>query len=359
MPAAAQNMPTAATLADDRGTDLEVCQCSACGLVQLSTEPVPYYREVIRATAFSEEMRVFRLEQFQEFIDKYSLNGKKIIEIGCGKGEYLSLMRQCGGDVYGLEYAPASVEQCLQAGLVVSQGFVEHATQKLEHGPFDAFFILNFLEHFPDPAAALLGIGHNLADGALGLVEVPNFDMIAAKELFSEFIADHLVYFTKETLESALRLHGFEVIECRALWHEYILSAVVRKRQAMDLSRFRVNLYRLNREIDAYIRRFGDKKVAIWGAGHQALALMALLGLAGRISYVVDSAPFKQGKWTPATHIPIVAPQTLETRPVAAVIVMAASYSDEVAKTIRRNFPAKIGVAIVRDFGLEVLSEER
>ena len=80
---------------------------------------------------------------------------------------------------------------------------------------------------------------------------------------------------------------------------------------------------------------------------------MALLGLAQKIEYVVDSAPFKQGKFTPATHVPIVSPETLDANPVDAVIVMAASYSDEVGRILRRRFGGSLAVAILRDFGLE------
>ena len=89
------------------------------------------------------------------------------------------------------------------------------------------------------------------------------------------------------------------------------------------------------------------------GAGHQALAIISLTNLAGKIRYVVDSAPFKQGKYTPATHLSIVSPDALESDPVDAVIVMAASYSDEVARIIRQKFDRNINISIVRDFGLE------
>ena len=59
MPKAAQFLPDAESLQSDKGIILEVVQCSRCGLVQLSSDPVPYYKEVIRAAAFSEEMKDF------------------------------------------------------------------------------------------------------------------------------------------------------------------------------------------------------------------------------------------------------------------------------------------------------------
>ena len=75
-----ENMPQSAqgfgktrnnSLAHFGKIDLEICQCSRCELVQLNNDPVPYYKEVIRATSFSEEMSAFRREQFKYFLGEY------------------------------------------------------------------------------------------------------------------------------------------------------------------------------------------------------------------------------------------------------------------------------------------------
>jgi SAM-dependent methyltransferase len=353
MPRVAQFLPDASSVQTDTGRDLAIRQCSGCGLVQLTDEPVHYYKDVIRASGLSEEMRAFRGKQFHGFVERFSLVGKKVIEIGCGRGEYLSLLRDAGAEAVGLEHSAASVEACRAAGLDVSEGFVGSADDVLAGGPFDAFAIFNFIEHHPDPNATLRGIHRNLSDRGVGLVEVPNFDMMLRERQFAEFMADHLCYFTQETLTSALSINGFEVVGCTEEFHRYILSAVVRKRGRLDLADLHARQARLRDEVHAYIRRFSPKSVAIWGAGHQALALMSLLDLGQAIRYVVDSAPFKQGRFTPATHLPIVAPSALETDPVEAVIVIAAGYSDEVARIIRSTFRADLSVAIWRESGLE------
>ncbi len=355
MPAAAQFLPDKEDIKTEKGVDLEVCQCSACGLVQLSNEPVHYYKDVIRAAAFSEEMKEFRIKQFESFVKKYSLKDKKIIEIGCGCGEYLSIMKQFDLDVYGLEHLEKSVRQCVDNGLNVSQGFIESSNSKLANAPFDAFFILNFLEHIPDLNSVLKGIHNNLNDDATGIIEVPNFDMILRNKLFSEFINDHLFYFTRETLSSCLQMNGFEVVECKEIWYDYIISAVVKKRKPLDISDFYNTQENLKKEIETFINGFQPGKVAVWGAGHQALAVIALTGLTDKIKYVVDSAVFKQGKYTPATHLPIVAREKLRSDPVDAIIVIAASYSDEVAGNIGQIVDNEPAVAILRDYGLETL----
>lgn len=352
MPGAAQYLPDAATIATDKGQDLDVCQCSGCGLVQLNSPPVAYYREVIRAAAVSLEMKAFRTEQFSRFLARYGLRKKKVLEIGCGRGEFLTLMQECGADAHGLEYGPDAVAACTDRGLKVLCGFPENGTAKLLNAPFDAFFMLNVLEHLPNIPDVLSGIHANLAEGAIGLIEVPNFDMIVENRLFSEFIGDHLYYFTRETLAATLTQNGFELEDCTSVWHNYILSATVRKRKPLDLSDFIRMQKTVTRDLHQFIARFDQERVAVWGAGHQAFAVLSLAQLSGRIRYVIDSAPFKQGHFTPATHIPIVSPAVLDTDPVDAVIVMAGSYSSEVATIIREKHGDAIAVAIVENRGL-------
>ena len=357
MPKSAQNFPDESSVKHDSGVDLEICQCTGCELVQLSNEPVSYYREVIRAAAFSQEMKEFRLKQFDEFVKKYSLEGKKVLEAGCGKGEYLSLMNEFNIDGYGIEYAEDSVKYCVDNGLKVSKQFIETKNDKIKGGKFDAFFILNFFEHLPDPNTTLQGLVNNLNEDAIGLIEVPNFDMMLKNNMFSEFINDHLFYFTRGTLIHTLNMNGFDVLECNDIWYNYIISIVVKKRKKLDISHFKNYRDKVKTEIHDYIDMFGDKNVAIWGAGHQALAIMSMTELDNKIRYVVDDAPFKQNKLTPATHIPIVSAETLDTDPVQAIIVMAASYSEEVIKKIKLKYRQNIHLAVLRDTGIEIISE--
>ncbi len=353
MPGTAQGFPDAAGVADDRGADLVLYECGACGLVQLPGAPVPYYREVIRAAAYSPAMRAFRETQFADWTRHYGLGGRNVLEIGCGRGEYLTLLQGAGVDAQGLEYAADAVRTCRAQGLTATRGYLSRRSRALPGAPFDAFVTLNFLEHWPDPVGGLMAMARNLAEGGVGLVEVPNFDMILRQGLFSEFIADHLLYFTEATLRFMLRRAGFEVLSCRAVWHDYILSAEVRKRAPLNVGLLERRRVAIADALRGFIARFPAGQVAVWGAGHQALAVIALAGIAADIRYIVDSAPFKQGRYSPASHIRIVAPVTLASEPVRAVIVMAASYSDEIAAILRRDHDPALAVAILRDDGIE------
>jgi SAM-dependent methyltransferase len=355
MPRAAQYFPVAETLAQDIRVTLNIVQCSGCGLVQLDNPPVPYYREVIRASAFSEAMRKFRQQQFSAWLDEFGLRKVKAIEVGCGRGEYLQLLLDQGLDAYGLEQGDAAVADARKQGLRVQQGYVDCQDYRLQDGPFQAFFMFNFLEHFPEPMTALRGIAANLSDGAYGLVEVPNFDMMLREQQFTEFVTDHLNYFTRETLSLALQLSGFDVLRCEEIWGDYILSASVRKRAALPLAGFQRAQNDLTQQLDEFIAQFPKGQVAVWGAGHQALAVIAMTGLKDKIAYVIDSAVFKQNKLTPATHLPIVAPQQFYRDQLQGLIIMAAAYSDEVAGLVAQQMRLAPRMAILRSQGLEIL----
>ncbi len=355
MPAVAQHFPSAADAAADHGTDFDVVQCSACGLVQLTCGPVAYCRDVIRAAAVSPEMADHRRRQFADFVSAHGLQERPVIEIGCGNGEYLRWLQAAGAAAQGLESSTAAVDACRQQGLAVQQGFVDSAETRIPGGPFAGFLMLSCLEHLPDINGTLAGIRANLAPSAVGLVEVPNFDMIVAEKTVSEFMTDHLLYFTRETLETTLRLNGFEVEDCRSTWHDYILTATVRNRRPLPGEAFTAVTTAVRRDIDAFLSRFPPKSVVVWGAGHQALAALAIHELGDRIAYVVDSAPFKQDRLTPATHVPIRSPAVLKADPdVRAVLVMGASYSDEIARTLRRDYSRDLAVAILRPGGLDL-----
>ena len=341
MPKSAQFFPKKDELDAEKGVDIVLYQCPYCGLVQAAGEPVSYFRDVIRATGVSDEMGNFRRKQYAEFVKKYNLADKKIIEIGAGSGEYMNYMEPSCKYVYGLEHLEVSVKKAEAAGHKMIKGFIEEESYVIDGGPYDGFYIMNYLEHIPDPSGFVRGIYNNLSDGAVGIVEVPNFDMMLREDLYSEFIQDHLSYFRSDTLKVLLENSGFDVIDIKPIWHDYILSAVVRKKALLDLSSMKKQKDKLFQEIQQFLINCKNNglKVAIWGAGHQALANMSLLGMADYVDYVLDSADFKQGYYTPATHIKIIAPSAMVSKGINMVIIMAGSYSVEISRIMDKDYP--------------------
>ena len=340
----------------DELVDLAIYQCRYCGLVQHDLSPVTYYRDVIRAVAFSKEMGEFRSEQLKEWLARARLKDKRLLEIGCGKGEYLELLTQSGAEnVYGIENSQISVNDAKKKGMNVERGYLAPGFTNPWPEKFDGFAIFSFMEHWPDPNGSLRALQNLLNDDALGLVEVPNFEFIVKNGLYSEFTVDHIFYFDRQTLRALIEKNGFEIISIESIWHDYILSAQVRKRRPQNPSIFIDKQNRIVEHLRRFANNYNSNEIVIWGAGHQALAVISMAKLQNIVSHVVDSAPFKQGKYTPATRLLIKSPKTLLIDKPKTVVVMAAAYSDEVVKTIRRDYPEIEQIAILREDQLEIV----
>lgn len=355
VPAAAQKMPsTREECLADKGIDLALCQCLNCGVLQHTAPPVPYYREVIRASGVSGTMRQFRLEQFSSWVKRYDLIGKKVFEAGCGRGEYLALMNASGVTACGTEFSDSGIIACRQQDLQVFKTFFDTGEETMPQAPYDGFFILNFLEHIPDIPAFLTGIRKNLKENAPGIIEVPNFDMIFAKSQLTEFSTEHIYYFTAENLKNLLSSNGFEVVNSKKVWNDYIISAEVIKRPVCNLEKCAEISTLLKKQINDFVALCG--KTAFWGAGHQALTTLALTEMTpDKICFVIDSSPDKQNHFTFTTHIPVVAPERLRDETVNGVIVACGGYSDEVAEILNSTYPGVAHVAILRENKLELI----
>ena len=356
MPASAQHMPDAQGVKEDRGLTLDLCQCMGCGLVQFDCEPVDYYRDVIRAGGFSKTMVELRRYQYKHLIDSYHLEGKKFIEVGCGQGEFLKVLSEFPVEVHGIEHDPHLVELARAQGLDVTEGFTETEDTRFAGGLYDVFLSFNFLEHQPDPGTMLQAIYRNLEDDAVGLITVPSFEYIMDHNSYYELIRDHLAYYTFETLTPLLERNGFQVEECEVINRD-TLSVIVRKRQQMDTENLLECYVNLKREMETYMKYLDawDKKVAIWGASHQGFTLAATTKLGEKARYIIDSAPFKQGKFAPASHLPIVGPDHFHEHPVDAIIITAPGYTDEIAASIRQKFGTAVEIRAMRSNHLEMV----
>ncbi len=354
MPASAQDIPDLSSVEQDCGISLALYQCQGCGLVQFDCEPVAYYRDVIRSGGYSTTMAALRKKQYAHFIETYHLQGKKFIEVGCGQGEFLSVLSEFPVMAYGVEHKHELVQKARNIGLCVEEGFLDNRQQRLENGPFDAFLSFNFLEHQPDPNGMLQGICQNLTAEGMGLITVPSLEYILEHNGYYELIRDHLAYYTFDTLRFVLQKNGFEVLE-QEIVNRDTLSMIVRKKQRIDVEKIKASYQSVCQELNQYtdsLKKAG-KRVAIWGASHQGFTLAATAGLAGQVEYMIDSAPFKQNRFAPASHIPIISPEEAQNRPTDAIIIMAPGYTKEIAGVIREKFGSETEIMVMKTRSLQ------
>lgn len=330
-PLSAQQLPSK-EIFQQGATFGQIClyACPGCGHYQLSSRPVDYWREVITAAGLSKEMREFRKKQIQSWVRGNRLAGKSVLEVGCGAGYLLDLLSATGVSATGLEYNQELVKQGKLEGRDIRQGYIFDMAQHSEER-FDGFICINFLEHAPEPIKFLRSIRSLCKPGAVGIIEVPNFEQDISLSKSHNLIRDHLSYFTSRTLSVVAQLAGFELLRLRECWHGNDLEAIVRVPHRSVVLDWVQGTPTINALAEVFASERG--RVALWGASHQALTLLAMLRPTNVIC-IADSAAFKQGKVDPVCGIPIVSPAELIAASPETVIIIAAGYSQEVKKIL-------------------------
>ena len=134
------------------------------------------------------------------------------------------------------------------------------------------------------------------------------------------------------------------------------IEASTKKKEPINISGHFKEVENLIKNLNQIVNRYKkeNKKIAVWGAGHRTLALLALSKLS-KIDYVVDSAKFKQNKFTPVLHLRILPPETLQNEKVDLVIVMVPGiYPGEVIKTVKK-MDVESDIAKLKDNKIEFI----
>lgn len=371
MPASAQDIPSKEELMEEKGISLNLCQCSSCGLVQFDCQPVEYYKDVIRSGGYSTTMVNLRTRQYRHLIETYHLEGKKLMEAGCGQGEFLSVLSNFPVEAYGIENRESLVAMAKEKGLNVWKQFAKEGEilapdDGSVNGPYDGFLSFNFLEHQPNPVSMLRCLADNLQDEGLGLITVPSLEYILEHDGYYELIRDHLAYYTFDTLALTVEKAGFEVLE-EEMINRDTLSVIVRKKKQpakrkddkkvvkIDVSGLIKSQDTIGSEMDQLIKELeaGGKRLAVWGASHQGFTLASTTRIGAFAEYMIDSAPFKQGKYAPASHLPIVPSEHFMTDPVDAILIVAPGYTEEIAGIIKEKFGLDVEILALKSNHLE------
>ena len=155
---------------------------------------------------------------------------RRALDIGCGDGEFLSVLQDLGWECHGTELTEVTARRASAvAGLRIRAGAL--GADDYPPGQFDVVSLWHVLEHLPDPDRTLRDCARWLAQDGLLLVAVPNLDSWQAR-LFrgAWFHLDppfHLHHFAPRSLERALSAAGFEVLETRHLSWQYNPYGVV------------------------------------------------------------------------------------------------------------------------------------
>ena len=190
--------------------------CKKCGLVRLYPMPTDlelvklYNEDYFESCCYS----VIDANRKLKYIESIT-HGKKILDIGCGTGQFLCIAKDRGWETYGIEpSAKASEYAQKKFGLKVLTKKLEEA--ELPDKYFDVITMWHSLEHIPDPSGSLQAINRSLKDNGLLVISLPNISSFDAKyygKLWRGLsIPFHLYHYSPKTLRILLEKTGFDAI---------------------------------------------------------------------------------------------------------------------------------------------------
>jgi SAM-dependent methyltransferase len=284
-------------------------------------------------------------------IERYRLHGKRIVEIGCGKGDFLLMLCALGGNS-GIGF-DASYEERFDAEGVDVRFIRDHFSA--EYAPLAADLVCSrqVLEHVPDPKAFLRLIGSAVEERDTPcFFEVPNVLYTIRNRFIWDVIYEHYAYFTPASLSYLFSAGGFEVREIsEEFGGQYLTAHVAPSRGKGAASPPREEIEPLIREVLAFRddyrcmidswhalieREASGRRVVLWGAGSKGVTFANLLDLGGKISYIVDISPKKEGSYVAGSGQKIVPPHFLTAYKPDLVIVMNAIYEKEIREIVRK-----------------------
>ncbi len=281
----------------------------------------------------------------KDLVDRRGVRNSTIVEVGCGKGQFLhKLLSFPGADNRGFGFDPSYVgpETGLDGRLVFRRCYYDDSCTDVTA---DVVVCRHVIEHVPEPLALLRSVRAALGDspGARVFFETPCVEWILHNRVIWDFFYEHCSLFTAASLSLAFQRAGFAVERVghifggQYLWMEArpangALPAVRGRPETHALAQ----AYAADEEIlvQNWLARLLALKargaVALWGAGAKGATFANLVDPdCTLIDCVVDLNPNKQGRYIPGTGHPIVAVPDLPRRGVRNAVLMNPNYRAE------------------------------
>jgi len=337
-----------------KGT-IELGFCAECGFIsntafdQRLTEYSGRYEET---QGYSPTFRAFHEKLAKNLIDRHDLHGKRVVEIGCGKGEFLHML--CAyGDNRGLGFDPSYREDREQPIKGDDVEFVtDYFSESYEVDEADFVACKMTLEHIPRVKRFIASVRkavHGHPDSVV-FFQVPEAKRILSECAFEDIYYEHCSYFTPESLSLLFENIGFDVLGTDIEYGDQYLTVEARyggngeeTSANVELSDLREMVRSFPARVRETIDRWRDdvasrhakgQKVVLWGSGSKGVSFLTTLGLTDEIDAVVDINPNRQGYFMAGTGHRIVSPEQLaEIRP-DYVVVMNRVYTDEIRRML-------------------------
>lgn len=294
------------------------------------------------------------MEEVANLIVKHTPIGGKVVEVGCGKGEFISLLRSAGDlEVEGYDATYEGDDQLIHRRYITADDRITA----------DLVVIRHVLEHIHEPFKFLLMLKKVFGQAKI-YIEVPDLDYIRDAQTFYDITYEHVNYFTKKTL---LLLFGHRFYSCGNLFGDQY-QYVVTELNSLDLEvgeEWKSSSWRTI-EFDALFPKFvdlvetldgvaRDRDVYVWGAAGKGCIFLThckrLSKLIDSVRFAVDLNPNKHDKYLPGSGIEVKSPEAffLVVQPGALVVVTNPMYLNEIEAQIKSRGPGSVEIACLGD----------
>jgi hypothetical protein len=332
--------------------DIELSLCSNCGHVfnsAFEAGKVDYTEAYENSLHFSAHFSSYAEHLAHRLIDTYGIREKDVIDVGCGRGDFLSLLCKTGNNRgYGFDKGYAS-----DHGQSASENptFIrEFYGEQFANYPCDLLCCRHVLEHIEQPGPFISGIRNTLAAKKTAVVffEVPNAAYTLRDLGIWDLIYEHCSYFCDASLHRLFSRYGFTIQRISELYDGQFIGIECTPGSAnpapADVDPHEV-LECADRFPERYARKLdywrgvadelqcSEQRAVIWGGGSKGVTFLNLLKPSAVVG-VVDLNPRKHGRFVPGTGHEVISPERLPEIMPDVVIVMNEVYKDEIREDL-------------------------
>jgi SAM-dependent methyltransferase len=338
--------------------NLELAFCKACGFLfnhVFDQATMRYSTDFEESQHFSGTFSVFARRLAREIAEKCALTGKEVLEIGCGKGEFL--FELCSNaNARGTGIDPGYRADDGRGSAANVRFIVDRYGPKYKDIWADLVLCRHTLEHISATGTFIHSIRDGIADrdDVWVVFETPDAMRILSEAAFWDIYYEHCSYFSAGTHARLFRREQFDVTDLSLVYDgQYIVQYAkpaqrvteARLAREHDLIPMRELAAAFPARVGTAQKTWGDRiraaaargqRIVVWGGGSKGVSFLTTLGLEDEVAAVVDVNPYKQGKFMPGSGHEVVAPSALTRVRPDLVVVMNPVYVTEIRAELGR-----------------------
>jgi SAM-dependent methyltransferase len=335
--------------------EVRLVACATCGHVFNASHDealLAYGAGYENSLHYSPTFQRYAQELAERLVDAHGLRGGTVLEVGCGKGDFLAMLVEHGAG-RALGYDPSYDGE--QAGRVADERVVfvpALLPDRLDGLDVDLVCARHVLEHLERPAEVAGTVRAALGSrGAVVYAEVPDGGYLLDETAVWDVIYEHPSHFTASSLHRLLTDAALPVTALgtsfgrQYLWAEASSSPQVDAVPPPPVEAVLDAAADFATRAASAVTHWADvldeaaavgRQVAVWGTGSKGVTFLNVVPGGGGVQQVVDVNPRKHGRYVPGTGQRVVAPDELSAAPPDLVVVMNPLYVDEVRSTLGR-----------------------